>query len=272
MRFSGCAYPTGGRVSAGEVSPDVKSDVPAIEILGVPIACLDAGSALNEIENLYAAPAPATAFYANAHALNLASVDGGFRKLLRDADLVLNDGAGVALAARMNGKSFPENLNGSDFNPLILKRAAERGWRVFFFGARPGVAKRAAENLAGRIRGLEVVGTEHGYPSEDEREQVVERVRASGAGLVMVALGNPLQELWLHEHLEATGARLGVGVGAFFDFAAGVVPRAPRWMNRAGIEWVYRLAREPARLSRRYLIGNPLFLMRSARQRLSGRG
>ncbi len=250
----------------------MRTDVPAIEILGVPVACLDEAAALEVIERLYSAAAPATVFYANAHALNLASVDSRYGRLLRDADLVLNDGAGVALAARMNGKSFPANLNGSDFNPLILGRAAQRGWPVFFYGARPGVAQRAAQRLTGRIDGLNVVGIEHGYLSERERGQVAERVRSSGAGLVMVALGNPLQELWLHEHLEATRARLGVGVGAFFDFAAGVVPRAPRWMNRAGIEWAYRLAREPGRLSRRYLVGNPLFLMRSARRRLLDRG
>lgn len=236
--------------------------MPHVDILGVSIAVLDRASALAQITALHDRGSPAFVAYANAHTLNTAVADPHYRAVLNRADLVLNDGVGVAIAARLKRVRFPANLNGSDLNPAILEVAARRGWRVYFFGARPGVAERAADRLAARVAGLRVVGADHGYLPADDVAGVPERIRRSGASVVMVALGNPRQELWLHDHLAWTGARLGVGVGAFFDFAAGVVPRAPAWMNRMGIEWTYRLYREPRRLARRYLIGNPLFLAR----------
>jgi exopolysaccharide biosynthesis WecB/TagA/CpsF family protein len=247
----------------------VESHIDAIEIFGVPVARLTASQALGEIKRLEEREAPSLVAYANAHTLNLAHGSPWFRDLLRRADLVLNDGAGVGIAARLQRRPFPENLNGSDFNPRILEVAVAAGWPVFFLGARPGVSDRAAAALRARIPGLEVAGTHSGY--FDSQDDVVWRIRFSGATLLMVAMGNPLQERWLAENLEATGASIGVGVGAFFDFISGEVHRAPSWMNRLGIEWVYRLAQEPRRMWRRYLFGNPLFLWRVLWQLISSR-
>jgi exopolysaccharide biosynthesis WecB/TagA/CpsF family protein len=241
--------------------------VERVEVLGVPVARLTAAAAREELVRLYERDRPALVAYANAHTLNLASRDSGYRAVLEAADIVLNDGAGLALAGRIFGRPFPENLNGSDFNPVILEEAAARGWPVFFLGAKPGVAGEAARALKERIPGLVVCGTRDGYFPQSESETVAREVAAAGAGVLMVAMGNPLQEMWLRRHLETTGARLGVGVGAFLDFSAGVVPRAPAWMNRLGIEWVYRLLQEPRRMWRRYVVGNPLFLARVLRAR-----
>jgi exopolysaccharide biosynthesis WecB/TagA/CpsF family protein len=242
----------------------VESHIDAIEILGVPVARLTASQALGEIKRLGEREAPALVAYANAHTLNLAHRSPWFGDLLRRADLVLNDGSGVGIAARLRRRPFPENLNGTDFNPRILELAVAAAWPVFFLGARPGVSDRAAAALRARVPGLEVAGTHSGY--FDSGDDIVHRIRSSGARLLMVAMGNPLQERWLAENLEATGASIGVGVGAFFDFFSGEVPRAPSWMKRAGLEWVYRLAQEPRRMWRRYLFGNPLFLWRVLRQ------
>ena len=239
-----------------------------VEVLGVPVARLTAAAAREEIVRLYERDRPALVAYANAHTLNLASRDSGYREVLRSADIVLNDGAGLAIAGRIFGKPFPENLNGSDFNPAILEEAAARGWPVYFLGARPGVADEAAQRLSRRIPGLTVVGTRDGYFEDSESDAVARAIAATGAGVLMVAMGNPLQELWLNRHLEATGVRLGVGVGAFLDFSAGAVPRAPAWMNRLGLEWAYRLLQEPRRMWRRYVVGNPLFLGRVLKARL----
>lgn len=243
----------------------VETRVPVIEILGIPVACVDRATALGEVERLYEADTPAVIAYANAHALNLAVADPAYHSVLRGADLVLGDGSGLAIAAAFRGRRFPANLNGSDFNPEILELAARRRWSVFFLGGRPGVADRAAARLRARIAGLDVVGTRHGFFDPDE--DVAGEIRRSGAGIVMVALGNPKQELWLRDNLVATGACLGVGVGAFFDFSAGEVPRAPVWMRRTGIEWVWRLVKEPRRMWRRYVLGNPRFLLRALRDR-----
>ncbi len=239
-----------------------------VEILGVPVARLTAAAAREELVRLYERDRPALLAYANAHTLNLASRDSGYRDVLRSADIVLNDGAGLDIAGRLFGKPFPANLNGTDFNPVILEEAAARGWPVFVLGARPGVAEEAARRLSERIPGLKDVGTRDGYFADSESDAVARSIAATGAGLLMVAMGNPLQEQWLNRHLEATGVRLGVGVGAFLDFSAGVVPRAPAWMNRLWLEWAYRLWQEPRRMWRRYVLGNPLFLLRVLRARI----
>jgi exopolysaccharide biosynthesis WecB/TagA/CpsF family protein len=236
-------------------------------MLGVEIASIDSDDALAEIEALRDRPEPQLVAYANAHTLNLAHRDPAYRRVLSSAGIVLPDGSGVALGARLSGARIRENLNGSDFNPRILELAAGKGWPVYFVGARPGVAQRAAELLRARFPGLDIVGVRDGYFADSEGDKVAAEIREAGAEVVMAALGNPLQEMWLHGHLSAMQARLGVGVGAFFDFAAGAVPRAPRWMNRAGIEWVFRLAQEPRRLWRRYIVGNPTFLVRVATER-----
>jgi exopolysaccharide biosynthesis WecB/TagA/CpsF family protein len=242
-----------------------------VEILGVPIARLDADTALDEVERLYEDAEPQIAAYANAHTLNLAYRDASYRALLNSAGIVLGDGAGVMIAAKLHRAPLPENLNGSDFNPRILGLAAARGWPVFLLGGRPGVADRVAARWCDELPHLDVAGTAHGYIDAGRASEVAASIKASGAGLVMVAMGNPLQERWIAEHLPATGARLGIGVGAFFDFSAGEVPRAPAWMNRVGIEWLFRLYQEPRRMWRRYLLGNPLFLARVAKARSSGR-
>lgn len=230
---------------------------------------LTPAEALSQIERICEEEAPALVAYANAHTLNLSVADPSYREVLSRAAIILNDGAGIALAARLSGQRFPANLNGSDFNPEILGLAARKGWAVFFLGAKPGVAERAAEAMRARHPDLLVAGCRDGYWAPSETPDVIAAIRASDATLVMAAMGNPLQEKWLDHHLAATGARIGVGVGAFFDFAAGEVPRAPAWMNRWGVEWVFRLAQEPRRLWKRYIVGNPLFLARVLRERLA---
>jgi exopolysaccharide biosynthesis WecB/TagA/CpsF family protein len=204
--------------------------------------------------------------YVNAHSLNLAYRDESYRDALARARLVLNDGIGIELAARMRGRGFPENLNGSDFTLRLLAFAAENEWRVYLYGGQPGVAATARDRLCDAIDGLQIVGVRDGY---DQRtaEEVVEDIRAASADVVIVALGQPQQELWLDRYLADTGCHLGVGVGAFLDFVSGQVVRAPQWMNRLGIEWLFRLVQEPGRLWRRYVVGNPLFLWRAWRLR-----
>lgn len=244
----------------------VVNSPPALQVLGVTVACLDAGSALSEIERLYERKAPASVMHVNAHTLNLATEDPSYRAVLNSADLILNDGKGIMLAARLQGSRFLEDLNGNLFGPHLLQLAASNDWPVFLLGGKPGIGEAAALRLTDRIPGLRVVGVRDGYFGRGKDAEVAEEIKETGAGLILVALGNPLQERWLHCWLPATGASVGVGVGAFFDFQAGVVRRAPRWMNWLGVEWVYRLLVEPRRMWRRYIIGNPMFLIRVANE------
>jgi exopolysaccharide biosynthesis WecB/TagA/CpsF family protein len=242
--------------------------VPTIDVLGVPLARLSPEAALAEAARLYDAGGPATIFHANTHTLNSAFRDPSYREVLRRADLVLNDGKGTVIAGLLLGPRFPADMNGNFFTPLLLEVAARHAWPVYLLGAAPGVAARAAGLLRERMPRLEIVGTGDGYFPAARDAEVADSIRRSGAGLLLVGMGNPRQERWLDDHLGRTGARLGGGVGAFFDFQTGTVPRAPGWMNRIGLEWLHRLALEPRRMWRRYLLGNPLFVGRVLRSRL----
>lgn len=242
-------------------------DFPTIEILGVPFARLDAAAALEQAERLYERESPAMVAHANVHTLNLTVEDPAYKEVLRAADMVLNDGKGVMLGARLLGSSFPADLNGNAVTPLVVERAAERGWPTYLLGAKPGVAEKLADVLRALHPGIRIVGHHHGHFSAEEEPEVVTSIRELGTGLLLVGMGNPYQERFLARRLTETGARLGIGVGAYFDFMTGTVPRSPEWMNRYGLEWVHRLSMEPKRLWRRYLIGNPAFVARVIKQR-----
>ncbi len=233
-----------------------------VRIFGIGIDAVSGERVLAHINSLRSG-AHSRISFVNAHSLNLSYEVPEFRAALERCHFLLNDGIGVELAARLRGGHFPENLNGSDFIFRILTLAAEREWRVFLYGGRSGVAENASHALKRRISGLTIVGTANGYAAAE----VVTEVTATGADLVLVGLGQPLQELWLDANLDQTECTLGIGVGAFFDFAAGRVRRAPGWMSRCGVEWLFRLLREPQRLWRRYLLGNPVFLWRAWRLR-----
>ena len=208
--------------------------------------------------------------YVNAHTLNLATTDPSYAEVLRRADLVLNDGKGVLLAGLILGRRFPADLNGNFFTPLLVDHAAASGWSLFILGARPGVAERVAETLEAKHPGLTIAGTMHGHFSAAEEDDVVASIRATNPGLLLVGMGNPLQERFLARRLNDTGARVGLGVGAYLDFQVGEATRAPAWMNRIGLEWLHRLVQEPRRMWRRYVLGNPLFVLRVIRSRFGG--
>lgn len=246
----------------------MRSHVPTVTVLGIRVVCLPRNQVLAVVGELIDAPGPSLLAYANAHSLNVASVNPAYRRVLDSAALVLNDGSGLAIAAKAQGKRFPDNLNGTDLTPRILELAAERDAPVFFLGGEPGIAEAAAKNLTARIPRLRVAGCRHGFFGRADEAGILRQIKESSTKVLIVAMGNPKQELWLDQHLGATGAYLGVAVGAFLDFTAGKVSRAPEWMRKAGVEWVYRLLLEPKRLFRRYVLGNLLFLGRVAVERI----
>jgi N-acetylglucosaminyldiphosphoundecaprenol N-acetyl-beta-D-mannosaminyltransferase len=243
--------------------------IASIHVLGVPIAQLDESAAIDEITRLATEEPPAHVVHVNAHTLNLAHGSSAYRSVLLRADLVLRDGLGVGLAARLQGRPFPANLNGTDFTPRVLRLAAMRRWSVYLLGGKPGVAAEAARRLERAIPGLVIAGAMHGYFPARDTPSVVRRINECNPDILLVAMGNPMQELWLDRHLRSTHARLGIGVGAYFDFVVERVARAPAWVRQARLEWCFRLIQEPRRLAHRYLVGNPLFLHRVLREHLS---
>jgi exopolysaccharide biosynthesis WecB/TagA/CpsF family protein len=240
------------------------------DILGITVLAATTAEATRLIDGTFDGGARTGVAFLNAHGSNLAARDPAFAEALRGM-LILNDGVGVGIAARvLAGDRFPENLNGTDFVPAFL-RQTRQVHRIFLLGGRPGVAERARDALAAANPRHVFVGARHGYFAPSEADAVAAEIRASRATLLLVALGNPAQEVWIGRNLEATGAGLAFGVGALFDFLAGEVSRAPVAIRRARLEWAWRLALEPNRLFRRYVLGNPLFLMRVARAKLLGR-
>jgi alpha-1,3-mannosyltransferase len=239
-------------------------------ILGVPVFVATQAEAVATIDAEYNAQKSTIVAFANANALNAAAINDKFRSVLNQC-LVMNDGIGVDAASRiLFGLRFPQNLNGTDFTPNYFKNTTN-SYRIFFLGSSSGVAERAASRLMAIAGGRhQIAGCQNGYSRADDTATIVAKIQASQADVVLVAMGNPRQEMWLAENLEATGCRLGFAVGALFDFLSGDVSRAPLWVRSARLEWFYRLLREPGRLWRRYLVGIPIFLLRVFGQWWSG--
>ena len=191
-----------------------------------------------------------------------------FRQALNGADLVLPDGIGIVYAARLLGRPIRGRCPGIDLAGRLMAHMAESGERLYLLGAKPGVAEAAARNLEEKYPGLTICGTHDGYFKEDA--PVVEDIRASGADAVFVCLGAPKQEYWMIEHGPATGAKLMAGLGGSLDVFAGVARRAPEAWQKLGLEWLYRLLREPRRIGRMARL--PLFLVEAAAVRLKGGG
>jgi exopolysaccharide biosynthesis WecB/TagA/CpsF family protein len=199
--------------------------------------------------------------FCNAHVINVAFRDPHFRQALA-ACTVLPDGVGVDLGSRLiYGEPFPANLNGTDFVPRFL--AGHRGaLKVRLIGARPGVAERAAQALREMTPRHDIAVVSDGYFDDAGERDILSSLAADPADILLVAMGNPRQEIWMTEMISASHARIVFGVGALFDFLAGEVPRAPMIWRRLRLEWAFRLLVEPGRLWRRYLVGNPEFLLR----------
>lgn len=181
-----------------------------------------------------------------------------FAQVLAHADLCVPDGAGVLWAAQLAGTPLRERVTGSDGIYRICARAAQRGWRVFFLGAAPGVAERTAATLASRFPGLAVAGCLAGSPAEADWPAIADALRAAAPDLLFVAFGHPRQDFWIDRHRHALPGAVAIGVGGAFDFVAGVTRRAPVWMRRINLEWLHRLITQPWRWRR--MLKLPVFV------------
>ena len=198
--------------------------------------------------------------FLNAHCANLTRRDWKYRDTLKTVDALLPDGSGVELAAKLDGRKLGENLNGTDLFAPLCRCLAFRKIPVFFLGGRPGIADATAVHARARFPGLQVAGARHGYFAPRDETAVLDEINRSGARVVFVAFGVPEQDVWLARVRQKLNAPVVIGVGGLFDFVSGRTPRAPAWMRSMGMEWVYRLRCEPARMWRRYLIGNVTFM------------
>jgi len=212
--------------------------------------------------------------FVNAHAINTTFTDADFKATVSTADRIYADGSGMAIAARMCGTPLIDNVNGTDLFPLLCRDAIAADAKIFLLGGKPGVAEKAAQTMTDFGMGAAIAGTHHGYFAHGsaEEDRVIGLINASGAKIVLVAMGVPLQDQWAQRNASRLDARVIAGVGGLFDFFSGSISRSPKFMRTAGCEWVWRLALEPRRMGRRYLIGNAVFLMHAAREAAQLRG
>jgi N-acetylglucosaminyldiphosphoundecaprenol N-acetyl-beta-D-mannosaminyltransferase len=224
-----------------------------IRILGLPVDAITYDEWLDLIRQWVDEPGthqPHHVCTINPEFIMIAQDDPNFRHILMRADLCVPDGVGLLWAAKHLGTPLPQRVTGSDGVPIIAERAAQEGWRLYFLGAAPGVADKAAEILRSKHPALQIVGTYSGSPAPEEEDGIVERVNRSGADILFVAYGAPEQDKWIARNLPRLQVKMAMGVGGSLDFVAGVVPRAPLWMQRLGLEWLFRLYLQPWRLRR----------------------
>lgn len=241
----------------------------SVEILGVRVDDATYNDLLKCVDAYVTSGQPHQIVTVNSEMLVVAYEDAAFRQMLNRSDLNVADGAGVTLAARWLGHPVRERVTGSDGIYRLAAHCARRGYRPFLLGAAPGVAQMAAQRLAVLYPGLEVAGTYAGSPRREEEDAIIARVRAVSPDVLLVAYGVPAEEQWIARNRERLGVPVMVGVGGSFDFVAGVTQRAPVWMRRVGLEWLYRLLREPWRWRRQSVL--PRYVGLVLRQRFGAR-
>ncbi len=183
------------------------------------------------------------------------------------ADFVFGDGTGVRWAARWQGVRLRDNLVGTDLTPQLLRAASGCGHRYFLLGGKPSVIERAAAAAAAAFPGWTQAGFQHGFFHDPQStDEVIRRINRARPNVLLVGMGNPLQEQWIHRHRQRLEVPLCLGVGGLFHYWAGDLRRAPTWLRRVGAEWLGILFQQPHK-ARRYLLGNPLFLWRAIRSR-----
>jgi N-acetylglucosaminyldiphosphoundecaprenol N-acetyl-beta-D-mannosaminyltransferase len=243
---------------------------PTAEVLGVPLALIDYGGTLDWIDNAVATGHRGYLCVAATHTVMAAADDPRLRAAVRAADFTVPDGQPLVWALRLLGHQVGDRVYGPDLMDRACARAARTGQRFYLYGGRnPGALAQLARVLRLRHPGLQIVGG-HAPPfrelTDAEEDAIAADIRRSGADVVWVGIGVPKQEKWMARMRPRVAAPVLVGVGAAFDFHAGLVPQAPGWMQRLGLEWVFRLAHEPRRLWRRYLRYNPRFVAGFVRQ------
>lgn len=234
-----------------------------VELLDIKVDRVSLADTIAIVEKFVAERLPRIVVTPNVDHLIKTREDKEFRRIYEAADLSVPDGVPLLWAARFLGTPLIERVNGTDLFEALCARAAARGYRVFFLGAAPGVAAAAAQKLAERHPRLQVVGTYSPpfdfFNSITENEKIETMIRAAQPDILFVGLGAPKQEKWISRHMHKMQVPVNVGIGASFEYVAGITARAPRWMQRAGLEWLYRIAENPSRYWQRYIVDDLVF-------------
>jgi N-acetylglucosaminyldiphosphoundecaprenol N-acetyl-beta-D-mannosaminyltransferase len=231
-------------------------------LFDIPIDLANPADVLQTITGWASEQQSRRVMYVNAHVVNQARAKPGLAEALRRADLVYCDGYGVRLAARVLGSPVPFRMTGADWIWALARLCELAGHGLYLLGSEPPLAKEAASRLRRQCPQLEVCGAHHGFFDLDSphNQRVIEDINEQRPRIVLVGMGTPKQELWVDRYGSQLDGAVVWTVGSLFDFVSGHKPRAPRWLADNGLEWIFRLAIEPHRMWRRYLLGNPVFL------------
>jgi N-acetylglucosaminyldiphosphoundecaprenol N-acetyl-beta-D-mannosaminyltransferase len=241
-----------------------------IRMLGCSIDVLTLGETVQRIERAISARVTTQHVAINAAKLVKYQTDGILRGAIDGCELATADGQAVVWASHVLGRPLPERVAGIDLMHALLAAAQVRGHRIYLLGARAEIVDRAAAAIESAYPGVSIVGRHHGYFSAESEPDVVAQVAGARPDILFVALETPAKELFLARNRERLGIPFVMGVGGAFDVLAGMRRRAPRWMRRAGLEWLYRLAQDPRRLARRYVVGNTQFIWLVLKELLRG--
>lgn len=233
-----------------------------VDVLGVSISKVTMREATSKVKEFVHSETFHSIYTPNPEIVMLAKNDSAFHQILEEADLVVPDGIGVVIASKLKkGEKLPERVAGYDLVQNTMKEAVKEGYKYYFFGSKPGISDEAAVKMREAYPGIQIVGTRNGYFKPEDEKEIIADINASGANILLVALGAPRQEKWIeaNKHL-MPNIRVAIGVGGSLDVMSGNVKRAPITFQKLGLEWFYRLLKEPTRFKRMLVL--PKFLIK----------
>lgn len=235
-----------------------------LEILGVGIDCIDSQQALQQIGEFIENGEPHQIVTANAEIIYQASKNEKMRNVINAAQMVTADGSGVVWASRQLGQPLAQRVTGIDLVNSICQQSAKEKWKIYILGSAPGVAATAAVNIRNKFPGCNIIGTHHGYFNAKEEKQILAELEQLKPDVLFVALGAPKQEYWIADHIQKLGIPVAMGIGGSMDVLSGNVKRAPKWMQKMSLEWLYRLLIQPTRFKR--VLALPQFMLAVKKQ------
>ncbi|MGM9525513.1 MAG: WecB/TagA/CpsF family glycosyltransferase [Peptococcaceae bacterium] len=235
-----------------------------LEILGVGIDRIDSQQALQQIGEFIENGEPHQIVTANAEIIYQASKNEKMRNVINAAQMVTADGSGVVWASRQLGQPLAQRVTGIDLVNSICQQSAKEQWKIYILGSAPGVAATAAVNIRNKFPGCNIIGTHHGYFNAKEEKQILAELEQLKPDVLFVALGAPKQEYWIADHIQKLGIPVAMGIGGSMDVLSGNVKRAPKWMQKMSLEWLYRLLIQPTRFKR--VLALPKFMLAVKKQ------
>ncbi|HEX5323161.1 MAG TPA: WecB/TagA/CpsF family glycosyltransferase [Capsulimonadaceae bacterium] len=249
---------------------DIMPVMDSVSLLGMKVHRLSMGEALENLEQYIAEGKPRHIVTADASMVVQARRDPDLAAIVENADLVTPDGAGLLWASQLLRKQLVHRVSGVDLVAELSRLSARKGYRLFLLGAGPGVAEAAAQNLRERFPGAQFVGTRNGFFTAADEPEIVRQIVAAKPDVLLVAFGIPKQEKFINRHRAVLGVPVLIGVGGSFDVYSGRVKRAPKWMQNAGFEWLFRLCQNPRKIGK--VMALPQFALLTIRARLTGTG